>query len=51
MALYGHEIDASITPLEADLAWIVNFDKGDFTGKTALEKQKGRGSEAQTGRI
>lgn len=43
MALYGHEIDASITPLEADLAWIVNFDKGDFTGKAALEKQKAAG--------
>jgi len=27
MALYGHEIDASISPLEADLAWIVKFDK------------------------
>jgi aminomethyltransferase len=43
MALYGHEIDASITPLEADLAWIVKFDKGDFTGKAALEKQKAAG--------
>jgi aminomethyltransferase len=43
MALYGHEIDASITPLEADLSWIVKFDKGDFTGKTALEKQKAAG--------
>ena len=43
MALYGHEIDASITPLEADLAWIVKFDKGDFTGKAALEKQQSEG--------
>jgi aminomethyltransferase len=43
MALYGHEIDASITPLEADLAWIVKFDKGDFTGKAALEKQLSEG--------
>jgi aminomethyltransferase len=43
MALYGHEIDASITPLEAELGWIVKFDKGDFLGKAALEKQKAAG--------
>ena len=43
MALYGHEIHASITPLEADLAWIVKFDKGDFTGRDALMKQKAAG--------
>lgn len=39
MALYGHEITASITPFEADLAWIVKMDKGDFAGRQALEKQ------------
>lgn len=43
MALYGHEIDASINPLEADLGWIVKFDKDDFVGKAALEKQKADG--------
>ena len=43
MALYGHEIDASISPLEADLAWIVKFDKGDFVGRDALLKQKEHG--------
>jgi len=43
MALYGHEIDASISPLEADLAWIVKFDKGDFLGRDALLKQKESG--------
>ena len=43
MALYGHEIDASLTPLEADLAWIVKFDKGDFIGREALLKQKEEG--------
>jgi aminomethyltransferase len=43
MALYGHEIDASITPLEADLEWIVKFDKGSFTGKAVLEKQRDEG--------
>lgn len=43
MALYGHEIDASITPLEADLGWIVKFDKGDFVGREALLKQREAG--------
>jgi aminomethyltransferase len=43
MALYGHEIHASITPLEADLAWIVKLDKGDFIGRDALVKQKEAG--------
>jgi aminomethyltransferase len=43
MALYGHEIHASITPYEADLAWIVKMDKGDFTGKAALVKLKEQG--------
>jgi aminomethyltransferase len=40
MALYGHEIGASITPWEADLAWIVKLKKGDFVGRDALTKQK-----------
>lgn len=38
MALYGHELTASINPLEADLGWIVKFDKGDFLGRAALEQ-------------
>ncbi len=40
MALYGHEIGASITPWEADLAWIVKVKKGDFIGRDALIKAK-----------
>jgi aminomethyltransferase len=43
MALYGHEIDASISPLEADLGWIVKLDKGDFVGRDTLVKQKENG--------
>jgi aminomethyltransferase len=43
-ALYGNEIDDSITPLEAGLAWIVKLDKGaPFTGAGALRAQKERG--------
>ena len=43
MALYGHEIGASITPFEADLGWIVKMDKGEFTGRNALAKQLEKG--------
>ncbi len=43
MALYGHEIHASTSPWEADLAWIVKMDKGDFFGRKALAAQRERG--------
>jgi aminomethyltransferase len=43
MALYGHEIDASLTPLEADLGWIAKLDKDDFIGKAALLRQREMG--------
>ena len=43
MALYGHEIDASISPLEAGLEWIVKLDKGEFVGRKALLRQKESG--------
>ncbi|MBM4188979.1 MAG: glycine cleavage system aminomethyltransferase GcvT [Gemmatimonadetes bacterium] len=43
-ALYGQEIDQTITPLEAGLAWIVKLDKGaPFVGMEALRAQKERG--------
>ena len=47
MALYGHEIDASISPWEAGLEWIVKLDKGDFAGREALVEQKQRGVRRQ----
>jgi aminomethyltransferase len=45
MALYGHEIHASITPWEANLGWIVKMDKGDFVGREALVSQNVRQKE------
>jgi len=44
MALYGHEITASINPFEADLGWIVKMEKGDFVGRNALETQQRQGA-------
>ena len=43
-ALYGQEIDDTITPLEAGLGWIVKLDKGaPFVGLPALRAQRERG--------
>lgn len=43
MALYGNDIDDTVTPYEANLAWIVKLKKGDFVGRDALVTQKEAG--------
>ena len=43
MALYGNDIDDTVTPLEANLQWLVKLKKGEFVGKPALEAQKAAG--------
>ncbi len=43
--LYGHELDRDHTPLEAGLAWTVDFGKGEFLGRAALLAQQERGVE------
>jgi aminomethyltransferase len=44
MALYGQDIDETTTPLEAGLGWLVHLDsKGDFIGRSVLERQKQEG--------
>lgn len=43
-ALYGHELDEETTPLEAGLAWICKFEKGDFLGRDVLVKQRELGA-------
>ncbi len=43
--LYGNDIDSTTTPLEAPLKWTVKFDKKDFIGKKALEKQAKEGTK------
>ncbi len=44
MPLYGHELTADITPLEAGLGRFVNLDKGapGFVGQTALRQPTSR---------
>ena len=43
MCLYGHEIDETITLLEANLGWITKLNKGEFIGRDSLAKQKEQG--------
>ncbi len=43
MALYGNDIDQTTTPLEADLGWIVKLDKGEFSGRDVLERERNEG--------
>jgi aminomethyltransferase len=43
MALYGNDIDDTVTPLEANLAWLVKLPKGDFVGRDVLSAQKEQG--------
>jgi aminomethyltransferase len=43
MRLYGNDLDESVTPLEADLEWIVGWEKDDFIGLEALRTQRAEG--------
>jgi glycine cleavage system T protein (aminomethyltransferase) len=43
LPLHGHELGEGITPLQAGLGWVVGWDKGDFRGRTALEKERADG--------
>jgi aminomethyltransferase len=43
MALYGNDIDDTVTPLEANLGWLVKLKKGEFVGSPVLNEQKAKG--------
>ena len=47
MPLFGHELDESITPLQAGLAWAIKFDKPAFRGRDALAAQRDAGDYAR----
>jgi len=48
MNLYGQDMDDTVSPYEAGLAWTVALDEGrDFTGRAALEAQKAAGVPRQ----
>jgi aminomethyltransferase len=43
MRLYGNDVDESTTALEADLEWIVGWNKESFIGRDRLREQKEKG--------
>jgi aminomethyltransferase len=45
--LHGNDISEARTPLEAGLAWAVALDKGEFTGREALLRQREEGVPAR----
>ncbi len=49
--LYGHEMDETVTPLEANMAWTVAWqpEDRDFIGRRALEALRGRHTRKLTG--
>ena len=48
MNLYGQDMDETVSPFEAALAWTVSLDEGrDFIGRPVLEAQKAAGNARQ----
>jgi aminomethyltransferase len=48
MALYGQDMDETVSPLESGLAWTVDFkEPREFIGRAALEKQLAAGGLRQ----
>jgi aminomethyltransferase len=43
LPLHGHELSPDITTLEANLGWVVGWEKPDFRGKAALVAQREAG--------
>jgi aminomethyltransferase len=43
LPLHGHELGPGITPLQAGLGWVVAWDKGDFRGRAALDRERTAG--------
>jgi len=43
LPLHGHELGADITPLQANLNWVVGWRKPDFQGRAALLAEQERG--------
>lgn len=43
LPLYGHELGPGITPLQANLEWVVAWNKERFRGRRALEAEKQSG--------
>lgn len=49
--LHGHELGPGITPLQAGLEWVVGWNKGEFRGRRALERERAAGAERRLGGV
>ncbi|KYZ75863.1 glycine cleavage system protein T [Anaerosporomusa subterranea] len=45
LPLYGHELSATMSPIEAGIGFFVKLDKGDFNGREVLQEQKTNGTK------
>ncbi|HUS61849.1 MAG TPA: glycine cleavage system aminomethyltransferase GcvT, partial [Acidimicrobiales bacterium] len=43
LPLHGHELGPGITPLQANLGWVVGWDQDTFRGRAALEAERAQG--------
>jgi len=46
MNLYGNDMDESVSPLVANMAWTIAWDH-DFIGRTALEQERAAGAKTR----
>jgi aminomethyltransferase len=44
-SLFGHEISDDTNPVEAGLGWVVKLQKGDFMGRSFMQKMKEEGAK------
>jgi aminomethyltransferase len=42
LPLHGHELGPGITPLQAELGWVVGWAKGDFTAAPRWKRRRRR---------
>ncbi|MGC1419224.1 MAG: glycine cleavage system aminomethyltransferase GcvT [Acidimicrobiales bacterium] len=47
LPLYGHELSLTSTTLEAQLGWVLGWDKENFRGRARVEEERRRGVSRQ----
>ncbi len=47
LPLHGHELRDDLNALSSGLAWVVKFEKGDFLGREALDREKNLGLKSK----